>query len=626
MAEQAAAGYGGFWIRFLAYVVDGVLLWIVLFGVLFASVFLGPVGGVVIMVAPLLLPLLYFTLMQASPRQATLGKGLLGLKVGREGERLSIGRSLGRELAKFVSALPLMIGFLLAAFTGRKQALHDFIASTTVVREGPSHVVAALAIALVGILAPIILVMVLGVGMLAAAMGGAGMGLMAEMMKEQEKTAQKSAPAKPAAPSPAPAQAVPAKPAAPAPSAASAADVDKLLAPVAGIDKPATVRAGPAVLELSTFFSGTDPKVWIRVHAPQAVSRATVTISQVADGANQSRYDPKNRFETEFFQNVSLSEASGRKEGLRSVSLTAGTTEQQVQKVDGVLKLQVPVGTRTLNLQSGDAGKVQSVGATTLVMHSFKGDTVEIESQGPRDNLLQMRGLNAKGEAVATEMTSWSSGTPVRMTTKFKGPVDRVELQVAAEIVERSYPFALARGGAPVAAAPAAPAPKAAAGPAPAPAKPPVVAPVPEPIKVAATPVVEAPKPNPAPRKRAAAPKPVAEPAAAAPAPAPVRAAAPARVVLPAPKYSDLMSAVLARDAAGVQELLDFGKWADKPDRRGATPLMVAVNLGDAASAEALLKGGANADKAMGVAQERRDPAMLGLLQRYGATLPRPRP
>jgi uncharacterized RDD family membrane protein YckC len=621
MAEQGAAQYGGFWIRFLAYLVDSVLLWIGIFGLMFAAAFLGPAGGIVAMVAPLLLPLLYFTLMQASARQATLGKALLGLKVGREGERLSFLRSLGRELAKIISAIPLAIGFIIAAFTGRKQALHDFIASTTVVREGPSHVVAALAIAVVGFLGPIVLVVFLGAGMLAAVMGAAGMGLMAEMMKEQGKQLPKSAPAKPAAPSSAPTQAAPAKPAAPAPSAASAADVEKLLAPVPGVDKPATVRAGPALLELSTFFAGGDPKVWIKVHVPQAVSRAAVVVTQVTDGGGQNHYNAKSTFETEFFQNASLSDSSGRKEGIRSVSLNKGTTEQQVQKVDGVLKLQVPVGARTLNLQAGDAGKEQSVGAMRLKLNAIKGDSVEIELVGSRNNLLQTRGLNAKGEAVPAEMTSSGGGSPVRITTKFKGPVDRVELQVAAEIVERSYPFTLTRAAisaaapAPVAAKPA-PAPVAAK-PAPAPEVPKPVAVAP----VAAAPAVETPKPKPAPRKRAA---PKSEVASVAAAPAPVPAAAPIRPVLPAPRYSDLMTAVMARDAAGVQELLAFGKWADKPDRHGSTPLMVAVGLGDAASAETLLRAGANADKGMVVAQELRDGAMVALLQRYGATLRRP--
>jgi uncharacterized RDD family membrane protein YckC len=631
MAEQGTAQYGGFWIRFLAYLVDGVILMIAVVGLLFASAFLGTAGALIAAFVPFVVPLAYFVGMQASARQATFGKALLGLKVGRDGERLSILRSLGRELAKYVSAIPLAIGFLIAAFTSRKQALHDLIASTTVVREGPSHVVAALAIALVGFLAPIILVMVLGAGILAAVMGGAGMGLMSEMMKEQGKQAQKSAPARPAAPAPAPTQAAPAKPAAPAPAASStaAADVDKVLVPVTGVDKPGAVRAGPALLELSTFFAGGDPKVWIRVHVPQAVSRAIVVVNQVADGANQGHYDPKHSFESAFFQAVSLSDSAGRKEGLRSVNLTKGTTEQQVQKIDGVLRLQVPVGTRTLILQGADAGKDQSVGSMRLKLNSIKGDAAEMELQGSRDNVLQLRGLNAKGEAVPTEMTSWGSGAPVKMTTKFKGPVDRVELQVAAEIVERSYPFTLTRGGA----AAAVPAPKpvaapalVAAKPAPAPAPAPAVAPAPAPAKpVAAAPAEEAPKPKPAPRKRAATPKPAPETVAAAPAAARPAAPAPAApVVLAAPRYSDLMSAVMARDAAGVQELLAFGKWADKPDRHGSTPLMVAVGLSDAASAEVLLKAGANADKGMVVAQERRDPAMTALLQRYGATLRRP--
>jgi ankyrin repeat protein len=87
----------------------------------------------------------------------------------------------------------------------------------------------------------------------------------------------------------------------------------------------------------------------------------------------------------------------------------------------------------------------------------------------------------------------------------------------------------------------------------------------------------------------------------------------------PALKYNDLMTAVLYKDAEAVAELLRHGTWVDKPDSRGATPLMLAVELGDARTAETLLRGGANPSRAVRVAQSRRDAAMLDLLTRYGA-------
>jgi uncharacterized RDD family membrane protein YckC len=75
--------------------------------------------------------------MESSSRQATVGKIALGIEVtDLEGNRLSFGRALGRNLAKIISALILYIGFIMAAFTKRKQALHDMIASALVVKHG----------------------------------------------------------------------------------------------------------------------------------------------------------------------------------------------------------------------------------------------------------------------------------------------------------------------------------------------------------------------------------------------------------------------------------------------------------------------------------------------------------
>lgn len=95
--------------------------------------------------------------------------------------------------------------------------------------------------------------------------------------------------------------------------------------------------------------------------------------------------------------------------------------------------------------------------------------------------------------------------------------------------------------------------------------------------------------------------------------------------VTPSLKYNDLMTAVIYGDPKTVEQLLALGKWPDKPDSRGSTALMVATMLGDAASSEALLKAGANpnrpgpgGDTATSIARERRDGAVLKLLQRYG--------
>jgi uncharacterized RDD family membrane protein YckC len=52
-----------------------------------------------------------------------------------QGNRISFARATGRHFAKYLSAFLLGIGFLMAAFTSKKQALHDFIAETLVVKR-----------------------------------------------------------------------------------------------------------------------------------------------------------------------------------------------------------------------------------------------------------------------------------------------------------------------------------------------------------------------------------------------------------------------------------------------------------------------------------------------------------
>jgi len=51
-----------------------------------------------------------------------------------QGNRISFARATGRHFAKYISAMILLIGYIMAGFTERKQALHDMITGTLVRR------------------------------------------------------------------------------------------------------------------------------------------------------------------------------------------------------------------------------------------------------------------------------------------------------------------------------------------------------------------------------------------------------------------------------------------------------------------------------------------------------------
>lgn len=79
---------------------------------------------------------LYWAVMESSSKQATIGKRALGIIVtDTEGNRISFGRATGRYWAKIISSLILLIGFIMVGFTKKKQALHDIIVGTLVVKK-----------------------------------------------------------------------------------------------------------------------------------------------------------------------------------------------------------------------------------------------------------------------------------------------------------------------------------------------------------------------------------------------------------------------------------------------------------------------------------------------------------
>ena len=79
---------------------------------------------------------LYHALMESSRWQATPGKLALGIRVtDLNGHRISFGRATGRHFGKIVSSIPLLIGWIMAAFTEKKQALHDMMAGCLVINK-----------------------------------------------------------------------------------------------------------------------------------------------------------------------------------------------------------------------------------------------------------------------------------------------------------------------------------------------------------------------------------------------------------------------------------------------------------------------------------------------------------
>ena len=82
----------------------------------------------------------YFIGMEASSRQATLGKQLLGLKVtDRDGGRPTLGQVVGRFVAATLSWLTLNVGHALAGWTRERRALHDYLAGTRVENVDPAN-------------------------------------------------------------------------------------------------------------------------------------------------------------------------------------------------------------------------------------------------------------------------------------------------------------------------------------------------------------------------------------------------------------------------------------------------------------------------------------------------------
>jgi len=158
--EQSSIEYAGFWWRFLAIIIDDILISFV------AGIFILPIMGVfglsvysmaesgmdlgespmfwgsvismymAIITVSVVINWLYFAIMESSKTQGTVGKLLLKIKVtDYQYNKISFGRATGRFFGKYISSFILLIGYIMAGFTDKKQALHDMMASCYVIKE-----------------------------------------------------------------------------------------------------------------------------------------------------------------------------------------------------------------------------------------------------------------------------------------------------------------------------------------------------------------------------------------------------------------------------------------------------------------------------------------------------------
>lgn len=135
--------YGSFDQRLLASVLD----WFILFGVFVIIAFIVVllfiqdketriiVSFSILGVIPLA-KVIYHIVMESSAKQATYGKQMLKIKVvDMNGDRISTGVAISRNLLKLLSALPFCLGYVIAFFNKKQQCLHDMLANTLVIKE-----------------------------------------------------------------------------------------------------------------------------------------------------------------------------------------------------------------------------------------------------------------------------------------------------------------------------------------------------------------------------------------------------------------------------------------------------------------------------------------------------------
>ena len=158
--EPREVRYAGFWLRLAAYIIDYIVLQLVV-GIMSLPFMVGIITGIiaaskeasegpeviaivgvimsfvfVIVIISLIVGWLYYALLESSKYQGTLGKVAVGIKVtDTVGNKITFARATGRYFGKIISSMTIYIGFIMAGFTVKKQALHDIMSDCLVIKK-----------------------------------------------------------------------------------------------------------------------------------------------------------------------------------------------------------------------------------------------------------------------------------------------------------------------------------------------------------------------------------------------------------------------------------------------------------------------------------------------------------
>lgn len=443
--------YAGFWKRFLAYSIDTFVLNLFMFLDILAIAFIAnqnlfrlEIVKTVISLIWFLVYLLYFSIMESSQKQATIGKMALGLKVtDMDGNRITFLRALGRNVGKLLSAIILFIGFIMAAFTTKKQALHDLISGCLVVKYRKSKLWLSLFICFLSLL-------FIFAGIAAYIYWiklPAWKNLYKDTFSRLGKTTEPSN--KPALPEQINSEEkVPVK--------LNEAEYDSLLTSRnVDFESGTRISVGPAAFQLSNFWgNSSDPHVWLKVRLIQLPNMmladnkfAKVLITHVWDQNHRDVYNRDSRFEENLFQQINFFEVrmpTSYLEAIRDVHLISGVKENDIEAVEGELDLELPINIETADFNSSSIGKQINIAGSKVILKAINKSEVLLNYEGVTENYINTFAYNDQGKQLQ-RMGSSTEGTENTISFKnlYEGNVKTIKVVVASKFMERKYPFVL---------------------------------------------------------------------------------------------------------------------------------------------------------------------------------------